>query len=75
MTPLHHFGEFFRRLFTAVPPEVARGLFILVFVILLVWVLRLPRSRTTPPAGEKGGSLKYWAALALIVQILLYLFI
>jgi hypothetical protein len=74
MTPLHEIGNFFRDLLLRVPLEVVRGLFLLLPVGLLVWVLLLPRSETTPPGRESrwDENLKLWAGVALLIQIVIY---
>ena len=75
MTPLHHIGEFFRNLLLHVPLGVARALFVAVPLTLLLWVLWLPRRQTTPgtPNSKPAENLKIWAALALGIQVLIYL--
>ena len=75
MTPLHQFGEFIRGLLLQVPLGAARALFILLFVVLLVWVLTLPKAQTTPPKENPtlGENLKIWAAISLALQIMIYL--
>ena len=78
MTPLHHIGDFFRQLVLAVPLPLARAIFVLVLVVLLIWIIRLPSERVRPPENEQGGwasNLKLWAALAIVLQILIYLII
>jgi len=76
VTPLHYIGDFLRELLLAVPLPAARALFLAVPIALLIWVLLLPRQDVTASAGEaRGGwstNLKVWAALALLVQILIY---
>ena len=74
MSPLHTIGDLFRELLLAVPLWVVRGLFIALPILLLVWVLTLPRQQTTPPgrAPRAGENLKVWAALALLIQICIY---
>ena len=74
MTPLHHIGDFIRDLLLAVPIPMVRVLFILVPLLLLAWVLFLPKSQTRPPEAKRGrwNNLKIWAALALMIQIFLY---
>lgn len=75
MTPLHHLGNALRELLMAFPLPWARALFIAVPVVLLLWVLLLPRSETTPPAGGRSNrwsDLRIWAALALVIQIAIY---
>lgn len=76
MTPLHHVGEMLRQLLLAVPLGAARLLFVATIVALLIWVLRLPVRQTTDAApGGTGRNLKPWAALALLVQLGIYLFL
>ena len=74
MTPLHQFGEFLRQSLQAIPLVAVRVLFVASLVALLVWVLRLPNSATTPPGGAKrwDENLKTGAAVALAIQILIY---
>ena len=74
MTPLHYFGEFFRQALHTVPLLAVKLLFVASLVALLVWVLRLPRSATTPPSGAKrwDENLKTGAAITLVIQILIY---
>jgi len=75
MTPLHHLGNFVRELLLQVPLPVVRVLFLAVLGALLVWVLLLPREQTTPPRAnvKPVENLKYWAALALGIQLVIYL--
>ncbi|MCZ6674928.1 MAG: hypothetical protein O7C75_18515 [Verrucomicrobia bacterium] len=78
MTPLHHIGDFFRQLVLAVPLPLARAIFVLVLVVLLIWIIRLPSERVRPPSNDQGGwasNLKLWAAIAIVLQILIYLII
>lgn len=77
MTILHTIGNFFRELFMKIPLEVVRGLFVLLPLALLIWVLLLPRSETTPPGRESrwDENLKLWAGVALVIQILIYSFV
>ena len=74
MTPLHHIGQLVRDLLLQIPLPVVRALFLAVPILLLIWVLRLPREATTPPEseGRAGENLKYAAALALLIQIAIY---
>lgn len=74
MTPLHHLGNWLRSLLLAIPMPAVRGLFVLLLVGILVWVLTLPREQTTSPEGSThlGENLKLWAALTLLIQIALY---
>lgn len=74
MTPLHHFGDLVRDAMLAIPLSWVRGLFLSTLIAVLVWVLLLPRSETTPAGGAKrwDENLKYGAALALGIQIIIY---
>ena len=74
MTPLHQIGNALRDLLLAIPLPVVRILFLLVPLVLLLWVLLLPRDHTSPPDGKRrlGENLKIWAALALLIQIVIY---
>jgi hypothetical protein len=74
MTLLHAIGNFFRDQLQTVPLPAVRGLFLLLLFAILLWVLRLPRSETTPPNRESrwDENLKLWASVALVIQILIY---
>jgi hypothetical protein len=74
VTPLHYFGEFLRQVLHTIPLFAVKALFVASLLALLVWVLRLPQSATTPPGGAKrwDENLKIGAALALAIQILIY---
>lgn len=74
MTPLHHIGEAIRNLALTIPLPMVRVLFVGLPVILLIWVLRLPREETTPPDNTGGwaSNLKVWATLSLLFQIIVY---
>lgn len=74
MTPLHTIGDLVRHLFLQIPLPVARCLFLAVPIVLLIWILRLPRSDTTAPTGKGrwDENLKVWASVALLLQIALY---
>ena len=74
MTPLHTIGDFVRELMLRIPLSAVRVLFVALPVVLLVWVLTLPREETTAPdgTGRWDGNLKIGAAIALIAQIAIY---
>jgi hypothetical protein len=77
MSPLHQVGEAIRNILLSIPLSAARGLFLLFLAALLVWVLTLPRVQTTPPGNEVGKvklseNLKFWAAVSLVVQLVIY---
>jgi hypothetical protein len=71
MTPLHGLGDFLRELLLRVPMGMVRGMFLAMFIVLLLWVLSLPREEVTNPE-RRTQNLKPWAVLALVVQILIY---
>ena len=73
MTPLHVIGEAIRELLGSVPLGIVRVFFVAVPLAVLVWVVRLPHAETSE-SPESGwlGNLKLWAAVALIIQILIY---
>ena len=76
MTPLHHWGDFFRELVLAVPMWAARAIFVFALIVVFVWVLRLPPDRVSPPENEDRkwtNNLKLWAAIAIGMQIIIYL--
>ena len=73
MTPLHYLGEFLRDLLGAIPLAFVRLLFLAVPVVVLIWVLRLPRRETSPAESRNPlANLKVGAALALVIQIMIY---
>jgi hypothetical protein len=74
MTLLHQFGELLRTTMQAVPLVAVRCLFVGTLLALLIWVWRLPNEVTSPPGGAKrwDENLKLGAALALLIQIVVY---
>lgn len=76
MTVLHRFGDFIRAALLAIPLPMVRVVFVGTLLALLVWVLLLPRSVTTPPngSGRWDENLKLGATLALLIQIVIYSF-
>jgi hypothetical protein len=74
MTPLHQFGTMIRELLMLVPLPAVRVLFLATLVGILIWVLRLPKERTSPDGGARrwDENLKIGASAALILQILAY---
>jgi hypothetical protein len=78
MSLLHSWGDLLRELLMRVPLEAARVLFVLFNLALLLWVLRLPKSQTQPSGSRRPSlaeNLKLWAALTLLIQILIYSFL
>ncbi len=74
MTPLHQFGDLLRDALTAIPLWCVRALFVASLIAVLVWLLRLPRSATTPRDGRArwDENLKTTASIALLIQIAIY---
>jgi hypothetical protein len=74
VTLLHHIGQTLRELLQSVPLLAVRFLFLVSLIALLVWVLRLPDSETTPTGGARRWheNLKFGAALAILIQIVIY---
>lgn len=74
MTPLHQVGQAIREALQAVPLWGVRLLFLVTLLTVLIWVLRLPQSEVTPPGGAKrwDENLKYGAAFALLIQLIVY---
>ena len=80
MTPLHAIGDWIRHILLLIPIGTARGLFVLMLLGLLVWVLCLPkhvtrRAESVPEPTALSEDLKVWAGLALGIQIVIYLWI
>jgi hypothetical protein len=44
MTVFHHIGDAIRSALSLIPLSVVRGLFLLTLLVILVWVVSLPRS-------------------------------
>lgn len=74
MTILHEIGDGIRGVLLEVPLPVVRALFVISLLVVLIWVLRLPRSETTPEdgSGRWDENLKAVAGVALGIQILVY---
>ncbi|GIW90444.1 MAG: hypothetical protein KatS3mg109_0966 [Pirellulaceae bacterium] len=73
MTPLHRTGDLLREAFAAIPLNAARLLFVALPFLILVWLLALPNEQTTAPGSRSAThNLKWWAALALLIQIAIY---
>jgi hypothetical protein len=74
MNPLHELGDGLRWAFGLIPLSWVRALFVAVPLVLMVWVLRLPTTATTPEGrvGRWDENLKLWAWLALAVQVIVY---
>ena len=77
MTPIHHLGDAIRSLLLLIPLSAVRVLFVMTLAIVLIWVLRMPASRTSPEGGAKrwDENLKLGAGVALGFQILVYLWL
>lgn len=77
MTIFHAIGDFFREVLLQIPLGIVRAAFLVLLLALWVWVLRLPRSETAPPnrTSRWDENLKFWASVALVIQILIYSFL
>ncbi|MDF1754580.1 MAG: hypothetical protein P1U89_17480 [Verrucomicrobiales bacterium] len=76
MTPFHHIGNVIRDFVTAVPMPMVRVLFALFFISLIIWVWRLPKDRWMPEGVTKvdlSSNLRFWALIALLVQLAIYM--
>lgn len=73
MTPLHSIGQAVRDALQAIPLGVVRGMILVALAVLLVWVLRLPRSETK--RDESSLDLRWGAAAALLIQLAIYAFV
>lgn len=67
-------GEALRQWMMMIPLEVARGLFLLYYTILLVWVLTMNKSEVvgTLEGRTKPLNLRPYAAGAILLQIVIY---
>jgi hypothetical protein len=73
MTALHSIGQFIRDALQAIPLGVVRVAIVIGLSLLLLWIVRLPKSETTEEGqGGKGIDLRWGAALALLIQIAIY---
>jgi|694.fasta_scaffold14957_4 hypothetical protein len=77
-TILHQIGDFVRSILQWIPLEFVRFLFLGLIAAVLIIVLRRPKTETTPDKPGKSRwdeNLKIWAALALVLQLLIYWFL
>ena len=66
-------GDRLRDVFLQVPMWVARSLFLALLFGLMVWVVQMPKSATTPRADSPWHEdLRVWAWLALVIQMFAY---
>ncbi len=75
MTPLHELGQAIRDALQLIPMPVVRLLFLALPAAILIWLLRLPRTETVMPGADEkatGFDLRWPAAVALIVQLVIY---
>ena len=73
MTILHWLGDYLRQACLWVPMGVARGCFVALLLGLMVWIVQLPRSAVTPRTDcPWHEDLRYWAWLALLIQLFAY---
>ena len=69
-------GDILRDIVLAIDIGVAKGIFILYFLILMVWVLFLPKEEAEfqPKQGGKAYSLKPMTVVSLSIIIVIYLY-
>ena len=73
MTILHLIGEWLRNTLLFIPRPAVRALFVALPVVVLVWVLLLPRRRAVEHRSDPWmKDLRIWASIALIIQIAIY---
>ena len=73
MTPLHYVGDWLRNTLLLVPLSAVRVLFVALPIVLILWVISLPRASTTPGADSRAfENLKLWAVIALLLQVIIY---
>lgn len=67
-------GDWLRELVIAVPMSAVRVIFLVYYLVLLVWVMTMRKSEVCGalPGKKKPLNLRFYAALALIIQIVLY---
>ena len=77
MTPLHTIGSALRDAFASIPLIAARLMFVGLLLLTLLWVLTLPREAVVRQERTSGPSenLRWWAALALLIQLAIYVFV
>ena len=69
-------GELGREMVLAIPMSAARGIFIVYYLILIIWVATLPREESVfePELLKKEISLKPFAIFSLSMMIVIYLY-
>lgn len=74
MTMLHRIGDALREGLAGVPLGAVRLIMLSGLALLLIWVLRLPAERVTPRhgTGRRGENLRLPAALAIVIQLIVY---
>lgn len=75
MTPLHTIGNWIRECLTAIPILSVRLLFVGSLVLLLIWILRLPKQYVTSPVSNNAHqtkNLRPVAIFAIVIQIVIY---
>lgn len=66
-------GDQLREVFLQIPLWIARGLFLGLLFALMVWVVQMPKSATTPKTDSPWHEdLRVWAWLALVIQMFAY---
>ena len=67
-------GDWLREMILAIPMNAVRGIFLLYYLVLLIWILTLKDSEVcgTVPGKKKPLNLRPFAILALVIQLVLY---
>ncbi len=67
-------GDVMRGWMLAIPMSVAKGVFIVYFIILIVWIIKLPENEVTLAlTSGKIVHLRPYALASLIFMVLIYL--
>jgi len=67
-------GDIMRGWMLAIPLEVAKGIFIVYFLLLIYWIIKLPEDEVTLALdGRKIIKLRPYALFSLITIIIIYL--
>jgi len=67
-------GDVMRNWMLAIPMSVAKGIFIVYFLLLIYWIIKLPENEVTPVL-ESGKTihLRHYALFSLTTLVVIYL--
>ena len=67
-------ADWLRELILAVPMNAIRWIFLFYYLVLLIWVLTINKSEVCGPlpGKKKPLNLRFYAAIAIIIQFVLY---